>query len=185
MIVESLKLSRLYKRKERDYRFVCELLRILYKRNTVRAPYLLPNNKRELSPHPDAILVFRSGILIIDSLSQSGHYTVNSKDNWSIKSKGGEELLPNRFIQCSEYREKTVEILKRNKIFCTKIKQLVILTADGATHNGMSDEVLTLGELFTYIKTFNKGRILTRKEMRTVIKELIAESEKNKSVKIL
>lgn len=170
-------LHQLYEGDARDFRFVCELLRLYTDKNKlIKNPCLL-RSYEGVSPRADAIVVGGGGILILTVVDDPGQYKTPVNGNWSIWQDGEMKQIPNGFLPGRQYTSVLSSILVKNGLSCP-IVNTVVLTDDYAEIDSLHEEnTLTCDRLVPCVREFDRRRVLSKKSQEKLIKAIRAHHE--------
>lgn len=155
-------LRQLYADGARDFRFVCELLRLYTKKDSVIKNPCLLRSYGDIPSRADALVVGGGGLLILTVIDEPGQYSTPANGNWSIWQGLDRKQIPNAFLPGKQYTSVLTSVLMKNGLSCP-IVNVVVLTDDHAEVDSLYDEnVLTGDRLVPYVKAFCRGRALGR-----------------------
>lgn len=155
-------LSRLYDQNGRDFRFICELLRLYGDKNTIIKNPCLMKNYGSVSPRADAVIVGGGGVLILTVLDEPGQYSTPASGSWSVWQAGEAKRLPNAFLPGRQYISVISGILVKCGLSCPVVNA-VVLTDDHATIDSLHEaNVMTANDLVAYVNAFCRRRALGR-----------------------
>ncbi len=166
------KLKQLYAGSNRDFRFVCELLRLFVgKEQILKNPCLL-RSYGEIPPRADVLVIGGGGLLILSAVDAPGQYTTPVSGSWSIWRDGEVTQIPNAFSAGRQYTSVLSGILVKCGLSCPVVN-VVVLTDDHAKADALHGEnILTGNQLVPFVKEFCSHRALGRKgqeKVRTAI----------------
>lgn len=165
-------LRQLYADGARDFRFVCELLRLFTnKEGIVKNPCLL-RSYGDIPPRADAVVVGGGGLLLLTVVDAPGQYSTPASGNWSVWQDGEVKQIPNAFLPGKQYASVLSSILMKNGISCPVVS-VVVLTDDHAHVDSLYEEnVLTADKLVPYVQSFAHRRALGRSGQAKLIKAI-------------
>lgn len=170
-------LRSIYSSDVRDYRFVCAMLKLYYKKWLIRSPYL-SKNLGKVPPKADAVLILRGGIVIITVLDKPGFYSTPFDGEWSLINRESTERIDNTLKNSKEYLYALDSLLLKSGIECKNIYSVVLLSDDHAAFDPLyADGILTGDMLIPYCKKVSSIPTLSGKK-RKEIKELILRNHK-------
>lgn len=171
-IIKRHALRQLYADNARDFRFICELLRIFTdKKGIVKNPCLL-RRYGEYPPRADAIVVGGGGVLILTAVDAPGQYSTPAVGNWSVWQGGEVRQIPNAFRPGKQYTSVIGAILMKCGISCP-VANIVVLTDDHAEVDSLHDKnILTGDRLVPFVQAFNRRRALGRSGQDKLIKAI-------------
>ncbi len=170
-------LRQLYADSARDFRFVCELLRLYTKKDSVIKNPCLLRSYGAVPSRADAIVVGGGGLLILTVIDEPGQYSTPANGNWSIWQGWDRKQIPNAFLPGKQYTSVLTSVLMKNGLSCP-IVNVVVLTDDNAEVDSLYDEnVLTGDRLVPYVKAFCRGRALGRGAQEKLKKAIRAHHE--------
>lgn len=155
-------LTLLYAQNGRDYRFVCELLRLYGDKNVlIKSPCLL-KKYGDVPPRADAVIVGGGGVLILTVVDEPGQFSTPASGSWSVWQADEMKRLPNAFLPGRQYTSVLSGLLVKCGLSCP-IVSAVVLTDDHATIDSLHEaNVITAGDLIPYVKNFCRRRALGR-----------------------
>ena len=170
-------LKSIYDSDVRDYRFVCAILKLYFKKALIRNPYLRKNLGR-VPPRADAVLVLKGGIVIITVIDKPGFYITPIDEDWSVTVGERTERIDNALHMSKEYEDAIETLLMKSGIECSLVYNVVVLSDDHAEFDPLyPDGILTGNMLVPYCRRIANTRGLSAKQRRE-IKELIVKNHK-------
>lgn len=170
-------LQQLYADGARDFRFVCELLRLYTNKNNLLKNPCLLRSYGEIPPRADAVVVGGGGVLILTVVDEPGQYSTPASGNWSVWQDGEVKQIPNAFLPGKQYTNVLSSLLMKNGISCP-IVNAVVLTDDNAHLDSLYEEnVMTADQLVPYVKAFARRRALGKGGQTKLIGAIRAHHE--------
>lgn len=159
-LVKRHSLNQLYDDSARDFRFVCELLRLYTRKdNIIKNPCLL-RSYGDISPRADALVVGGGGVMILTVVDEPGQFSAPAAGNWTVWQEGEAKRIPNAFLPGKQYTSVISSILMKNGLSCPIIN-VVVLTDDHAKVDSLHEaNVLTGDRLVPCVREFNRRRAL-------------------------
>lgn len=165
-------LRQLYADSARDFRFVCELLRLFTKKDGIIKNPCLLRSYGELPPRADLLMVGGGGLLILTVVDAPGQYATPATGNWSVWQEWEMKQIPNAFLPGRQYTNVLSNILMKNGLSCP-VTNVVVLTDDYAEVDSLYEEnVLTGDKLVPFVREFCRRHALGRRGQKKLIKAI-------------
>lgn len=172
VLLKQHNLHRLYAENARDFRFVCELLRLFIDKDSIIKNPCLLKNYDTVSPRADALIVGGGGLLVLTVIDEPGQYSTPPSGNWTVWQNGEMKQIPNGFRAGKQYVSVLTNIMMKNGLSCPVVN-LVVLTDDHAELDSLHEENVLTGDLLVpYVKDFNRRRALGRGGQAKLIKAI-------------
>lgn len=162
VLVKRHRLHGLYAESARDFRFVCELLRLFVDKDSIIKNPCLLRNYGSVPPRADALIVGGGGLLIITAIDEPGQYSTPLAGDWTVWQNGEMKRLENGFRAGRQYITVLTNVMVKNGLSCPVVN-LVVLTDDHAQLDSLHEEYVLTGDLLVpYVKEFLSRRALGR-----------------------
>ncbi len=192
---------RLQRRRVRDGTFLYDYLRIYYPRRRLfrdlpllseDSMFVIGESGRDIRRTADVAYVGRGGVLLLTAIPDRGNFDTPKSGNWKIAlslSRGGQEGeggkilrdFPNPFETTTPHPRAVANLLAPVGLSRAPVTRAVVLTADGVYYTTVYRELLSLGTLLRFVRTFDLQKNLTRNEVRRICRrfaEVLPKGEK-------